>query len=65
MSESQGKSRAEYFRERRKKKRQLVFMVDPEKADQLDDILKDRHESRTDWFRRKLDEEIENRTTNV
>lgn len=52
------KSRAEYFRKRRKVKRQLVFMVDPEKAAKLDEMLKERRECRTEWFRRKLDEEI-------
>ena len=30
------KSRAEYFRELRKAKKQLVFMVDKEKAEALD-----------------------------
>lgn len=52
------RSRAEYYRERRKKLKQLVFMVDKEKAEKLDKILSDREESRIDWFRRKLDEEI-------
>lgn len=52
------KSRAEYYRERRKKLKQLVFMVDKGKAEKLDKILSDREESRVDWFRRKLDEEI-------
>lgn len=52
------KSRAEYYRERRKKLKQLVFMVDKEKAEKLDRILADREESRIDWFRRKLDEEL-------
>jgi len=51
-------SRAEYFRERRKQLRQLVFMVDRQKADALDEKLKERGESRIDWFRRKLDEEL-------
>lgn len=36
-------------------------MVDKEKAETLDKILSDREESRIDWFRRKLDEEIEDR----
>lgn len=52
------KSRAEYFRERRKQKKQLVFMVDREKAEALDKKLEERGEGRTEWFRRKLDEEI-------
>lgn len=52
------KSRAEYFRERRKVKKQLVFMVDREKAEALDKKLEITGESRIEWFRRKLDEEI-------
>ena len=51
-------SRAEYFRERRKIKKQLVFMVDREKAERLEKKLEERGEGRTEWFRRKLDEEI-------
>lgn len=52
------KSRAEYFRELRKTKKQLVFMVDKEKAEALDAKLSKRGEGRTEWFRRKLDEEL-------
>ena len=52
------KSRAKYFRERRKQKKQLVFMVDRDKAEALDKKLEERGEGRTEWFRRKLNEEI-------
>lgn len=52
------KSRAEYFRERRKTKKQLVFMVDKDKAEQLDRKLAEQGEGRTEWFKRKLEEEI-------
>lgn len=52
------KSRAEYFRELRKAKKQLVFMVDREKAEALDKKLAIKGEGRTEWFRRKLDEEL-------
>lgn len=52
------KSRAEYFRERRKAKKQLVFMVDRDKAEALDKKLEQKGEGRTEWFRRKLDEEL-------
>ena len=52
------KSRAEYFRELRKTKKQLVFMVDKEMAEALDKKLKQRGEGRTEWFKRKLDEEL-------
>ena len=37
----------------------LVFLVDKEKAEKLDLKLKERNESRTSWFKRKLDEEID------
>lgn len=52
------KSRAEYFRNRRKAKKQLVFMVDPQKAEKLDAKLKAEGIGRTEWLRRKIDEEI-------
>jgi len=52
------KSRAEYFRELRKSKKQLVFLVDKEKAEALDKKLAEKGEGRTEWFRRKLDEEL-------
>ena len=51
-------SRAEYFRKRRQEKKQLVFMIDRQKAEKLDDLLKSRGEGRTEWLRRKIDEEI-------
>lgn len=51
-------SRAEYFRQLRKKKKQLVFMLENDKAEKLDSILKKRGEGRTEWFRRKVDEEL-------
>ncbi len=52
------KSRADYFRERRKNLKQIVFMVDRDKAMELDKKLQERGETRTAWFRRKVDEEI-------
>lgn len=52
------KSRAEYFRELRKAKKQLVFLVDKDKAEALDKKLAEKGEGRTEWFRRKLDEEL-------
>ena len=51
-------SRAEYFRERRAKLKQMVFMLDREKADELDKVLQQRKESRASWFRRIVDREI-------
>ena len=51
-------SRAEYYRERRKALKQPVFMVDRTKAEALDKKLSARGEGRTEWFRKKLDEEL-------
>lgn len=51
-------SRAEYYRELRKTKKQLVFLVDKEKAERLDKKLKTMNVSRTDWFRKVLDDEL-------
>ena len=52
------KSRAEYYRELRKTKKQLVFLVDKDKAEALDEKLSKQGEGRTEWFRRVLDEEL-------
>ncbi len=52
------KSRAEYFRQLRKNKKQIVFMIDREKAESLDKKLSAKGESRTEWFRQKVDEEL-------
>lgn len=52
------KSRAEYFRNRRRSKKQIVFLIDPQKAGALDEKLKAKGIGRTEWFRQKVDEEI-------
>lgn len=52
------KSRADYFRERRRNMKQLVFMIDKEKGDALDRKLKEKGVGRTEWFRQKVEEEI-------
>ena len=51
-------SRAEYFRERRKTMKQLVFMIDREKAEALDAKLEKEGKGRTEWLREKIDEEL-------
>lgn len=51
-------SRAKYFRERRKKFKQLVFMVDREKAEALDALLAEQGKTRAEWFRELLDETL-------
>lgn len=51
-------SRAEYFRELRKKKKQFVVLVDNEKMKLLDEKLAENGETRTAWLHRKIEEEI-------
>jgi len=51
-------SRAAYFRERREKFKQLVFMLERSKADALDAKLEQRGDKRAEWFRRIVDREL-------
>lgn len=50
--------RTEYFRNRRRVKKQIVFFLDREKAEKLDETLKSKGIGRTEWFRSKVEEEI-------
>lgn len=50
--------RTEYFRNRRRSKKQIVFLLEKEQADLLDKKLKSKGIGRTEWFRTKVDEEI-------
>lgn len=50
--------RTEYFRNRRRSKKQIVFLLEKEQADLLDKKLKSQGIGRTEWFRTKVDEEI-------
>ncbi|WP_368234571.1 hypothetical protein [Anaerotruncus rubiinfantis] len=52
------KSRAEYFRERRKKYKQFVVMVEHDKVQALDSALRQKGISRAQWLREKIEEEI-------
>jgi len=38
--------------------KQIVFMIDKERAEALDKKLQELGIGRTEWFRRKVDEEI-------
>ena len=51
-------SRAEYFRELRKKKKQFVALVDKEKMDAFMKKLSQQGENKTAWLNRKIDEEL-------
>lgn len=52
------KSRAEYFRERRKNKKTFGALIDKNKAEKFEKILESRNQSKKDWLESKIDEEI-------
>lgn len=51
-------SRAEYYRELRRKKKQFVVLVENEKMEAFEKKLKENNETRTAWLNRKIDEEL-------
>jgi hypothetical protein len=51
-------SRAEYFRERRKTIAQFNVSVPKEKLDALEQVLKEKSKTKTQWLNEKIDEEL-------
>ena len=51
-------SRAEYFRERRKTKKQFSVLSDRERVEALEEKLKRQGKTKTKWFEEKADEEL-------
>lgn len=54
----QDKSRADYFKERRKTIGQFSVSVKREKLNALDKKLKEKGQTKTEWLNEKIDEEI-------
>lgn len=52
------KSRAEYFRERRKIMKQFNVMLKREKIEALEIAIKAKGKTKTEWFEEKVDEEL-------
>ena len=52
------KSRADYFKERRKTIGQFSVSVKREKLTALDEKLKEKRQTKTEWLNEKIDEEI-------
>lgn len=52
------KSRADYFKERRKKTRNFSVEVDREKFDRLEEKLSKKEKTKTQWLNEKIDEEL-------
>lgn len=56
----QDKSRADYFKERRKTIGQFSVSISREKLNVLDEKLKEKGQTKTEWLNEKIDEEISN-----
>lgn len=54
----QDKSRANYFKERRKSIGQFNVSIDREKLNIFNEKLKKKGETKTEWLNKKIDEEI-------
>lgn len=52
------KSRAEYFRERRKTMKQFNVMLPKEKIEALEERIKSQGKTKVQWFEEKVDEEL-------
>lgn len=51
------KSRAEYFKERRKNRKDFSVLIPKEKYDKIDKKLKEQEKTKTEWLIEKIDEE--------
>lgn len=51
-------SRAQYFRDRRKKFKYFSVEVDMQKMERFEEHLKQKNISKTDWLNEKIDEEL-------
>ncbi len=52
------KSRADYFKERRKSTKAFYAEIETEKMDKLENILSDKKQTKKQWLVQKIDEEI-------
>lgn len=52
------KSRAEYFRERRKQLKQFNVSIEREKLERFERFLASTRQTKTEWLNAKIDEEL-------
>ena len=52
------KSRAEYFRERRKQLKQFNVSIEREKLERFERLLASKGQTKTEWLNAKIDEEL-------
>lgn len=55
------KSRAEYFRERRKEFKQFTVSIKREKLEKFEQYLANIGKTKVQWFEEKIDEELGNK----
>lgn len=58
VSKIKNKSRAEYFKQRRKDKKDFNVLIPKEKYEAIDKKLKEENKTKTKWLIEKIDEEI-------
>ncbi len=58
VSKIENKSRAEYFKQRRKDKKDFNVLIPKEKYEAIDKKLKEENKTKTKWLIEKIDEEI-------
>lgn len=52
------KSRADYFKERRKKEKNFSASLPKEKVEKMENILKQKNLTKREWLEKQVDEEI-------
>ncbi|MCI8618359.1 MAG: hypothetical protein HFJ60_09055 [Clostridia bacterium] len=57
MLKIENKSRAEYFRKRREELGSFSVLIDKERLNKIENILKEKKKSKTQWLKEKIDEE--------
>ena len=55
----QRKSRAQYFRERRKDRKSFVVEIEREKMERFEEKLKEKNVSKVKWLNEKIDEVLD------
>lgn len=59
MKKITDKSRADYFKERRKTRKDFGVLIDREKLEKLENKLKNQNTTKTTWLNEKIDEELQ------
>lgn len=52
------KSRADYMRERRKEKKAFYVEISKDRAEDLENVLKNKKLTKREWLESKIDEEV-------